>query len=256
MASEKNKPNVVNYEMMPDRGLTHPDEESEFAPGDELQLNIQDWKPHLVAHDPTGPSWMDPKKDPRFGKEKKSDYVGDDAAIDLNYDFTKPREGVHVLNMKNLPNRWIDPSEENQILHKELLGNDEVERRWQRVQDASEEDHMIRIGEEMQSKKKRSSSYVNMKQQPTRPVNINKTDAPDAEYEINDANKERRDVGVRNWDMVPGRELRIITKEKNQFNAIERESDDEEVDISPESAALSRSVSEFELLISDSHATV
>jgi hypothetical protein len=240
MASEKYQPSLVNYDMMPDRGLTLPEEDSEFVPGDQLKLNVQDWKPHKVAAEPPGPSWMDPKKDPRFGKEKKPDYVGDDDLdVHLNYDYTKPREGLHVLNMKNIPSRWIDQNEDSQILRMEMLGNDQVEKK-QQVHDAIEEDRMIRAGEEMQSKKKRSSSYVNMKQQLNRPVNINQTDAPDVQYQVNDLNKERRDVNIMNWDVIPGRESRIITKEK--IHDLDRYSDDEEVQISPKVATLSRSI--------------
>jgi hypothetical protein len=246
MASEKKKAVLVNYDLMPDRGLTESErleDEDDDVPGDELMLDVKDWKPHKVIAEPGGPAWMDPKKDPRFGKEKKPDYTGEDVPIDLNHDYLKPREGLHVLDMKNAPARWVDQADEENLIRKEIFeAVDGVERRRRDLEDAAEEDERIRFGEEMQSSKKRSSHFVNMKQQPSRPVNLHKSDAPvDAQYDAKEIGKERRDVGVVSWEKISGREAKIISKEKIQFNETDAGSDDEEVVISPKTTNLSNS---------------
>lgn len=241
MASEKMGVGV-NYEVMMGRDSLEDerldDDHDQILIGDELILDVKDWKPNKVTNQSSGPAWVDPKKDPRFGKEKKPDYTGDDDAVNINYEYLKPREGLHVLNMQNLPDRWINETD-NEIVKNEIYETDKVERK-KNILDAIDEDNQILKGEEMQSSKKRSTNFVNMKQQLNRPVNINKTDAPDILYEVKDVNKEREDIGVRNWDLVPGRESKIITKERIQSNVPEANSDDEEVIVSPKKAALSR----------------
>lgn len=239
MASET-KHAVVKYDAMVGRDKDDSDSEylenDQFLSGDELILDVKDWKPNKVTTQLSGPAWVDPKLDPRFGKEKKSAYTGDDGPVDLNHDYLKPREGLHVLNMKNLQDRWANDEREDEAVQNEIYENNQVERK-KNILDAIDEDRQIRLGEEMQSSKKRSINFVDMKQQRSRPTNINKSDAPDISYNINDSNKDRPDLGVRNWELTTGRDSKVITKEKVYQDI---NSDDEEVVISPKTSILSR----------------
>jgi hypothetical protein len=241
MADEvKKQKNVVQYSTMAGRGWEEEAALNELGSlmgprdGDEVDLEIEDWKPHLPT-ETSGPSWMDPKKDPRFGKPKKADKVEDAPPSPTpNYEYIKPREGVGVLNMGNLRDRWADDkaSEDDQLLREEM-GYGVAEKNAAR-RDAQEEDEAKRRGSEMESGKKRISYYVNMDKQSTRPENRVQTSAPDVVYNIEDeAVKSRRDKGAISWDLQAGRELKVITKEKVASGGVLPEELDEEVIISP-----------------------
>lgn len=247
---QNQKTSGVNYSLMKDRGLNYEEEvldDNIILPisGDELILDVKDWKPNKVNGNSGGPSWMDSKKDPRFGKEKKPDFVGDEMMIgNGNYEYIKPREGLHVLNMKNIPERWIDENIEENYLKEDLIEAEKIMKR-NNIKDAIDQDEWIKKGEENQSKNKRIQTPVNMKQQLNRQINMHRSDAPNVQYEVKD-DIIRPNINSVNWDLALGREAKVITKEKVQNNG--GEDDDitidgvnikEEVQISPNKDVLS-----------------
>lgn len=212
---------VVNFDAM--TGRAENEEPLEDVVSEELQLEVNNWKPHK-EREGRDVVFPDPKRNPRFVEVKRDEKPPDAPPTPIpNYDYKRKHEPQ--VDMSRQLGRAENEAKESNIIEEEIGEHVTAVELRNIASEAKDIDDRLKKGEMQQSGKKRMHAPVDMSRHTKDPPPM-KSAAPDVVYEVkSDFVKNRQGKGVVAWS---------LQAEEDDTNAIVDEiGPDDELAVSP-----------------------